>query len=256
MKQFILFCPGHGYNLSMLNQEPAQIRIASYNIHAGLDARNRPSLPLILETLEKVNADIVLLQEVDRLLPRSGFRDQLHYMGKNAGYPHRNFSGRLKLGPCAFGNAILSRLEIQQWHTIALPAGGGEPRAAIGAVLATHGAPQIWCTHLGLRSDWRENQLAFLSERFYLLPETTPVILGGDFNASPGAPEIRSFLQATRMTDFDLTAPTFPAENPVSRIDHLLGKGVELINSGTREDPGSDHCLIWADFSLPRMLQE
>src|SRR5690606_6980259 len=52
-------------------------RVATYNIHAGKDASQRPNLDRVAAVIDSLGADIVLLQEVDRGTERSGGVDQV-----------------------------------------------------------------------------------------------------------------------------------------------------------------------------------
>jgi endonuclease/exonuclease/phosphatase family metal-dependent hydrolase len=225
------------------------LRVASYNIHGGTDVDRKPSLKTIIATLKDVDADVILLQELDRLLPRSSFQDQYAVIADSLGYPHRAFYGRLCFGPCAFGNAIVSRLPVKRWQRLPLPSRGGEPRAALGATL--NDGTTLWCTHLGLRQDWRESQLAALSQA---INDTSgagsPAILGGDFNALRSDTEMEKMRERTQLDDFGEEAPTVPVVGPYRRIDHLLARGFTRRDAGTLEDRGSDHRLVWAEFEL------
>ncbi|MES2463780.1 MAG: endonuclease/exonuclease/phosphatase family protein [Armatimonadota bacterium] len=208
----------------------------------------------IIATLKDVDADLVLIQELDRLLPRSAFQDQFSLIADTLSYTYRAFYGRLCLGPCAFGNAVLSRLPVRRWQRLPLPSRGGEPRAAVGAILEDGTA--VWCTHLGLRQDWRMMQLAALTAAINQVNLTDgtegdcPAILGGDFNALRSDVEMEQLREQTGLSDFDEEAPTIPVVGPYRRIDHLLARGFTRLAAGTREDRGSDHRLIWADFEL------
>lgn len=236
------------YNLSM------SLRVASYNIHGGTDVDRKPSLGRIIASLKTINADIVLVQEIDRLLPRSAFQDQFALIADGLNLSYRAFYGRLCFGPCAFGNAIMTRLPVTHWQRIPLPSRGGEPRAALGANLEQ--GTSIWCTHLGLRKDWRESHLMSLAAAINASTHG-PAILGGDFNALRSDSEMEAFRTQTGLDDFGEEAPTVPVVGPYRRIDHLLARGFTRVNAGTPEDHGSDHRLIWADFAeLPLPASE
>ncbi|CAO0827444.1 hypothetical protein SMICM17S_01865 [Streptomyces microflavus] len=47
-----------------------------------------------------------------------------------------------------------------------------------------------------------------------------PKVLLGDFNAEPGAPELAPLW--AELTDAGPEAPTFPAQDPVKRIDYVV----------------------------------
>ena len=222
------------------------MRVCSYNIHGGTDEARAASLPEIAETLRASGADIAFLQECDRFLLRSRFAHQARILaralGENAAY---RFYGPLKFGPFAFGNAVLSRVPIAKTFHVKLRASGGEPRGAIG--IRTSGGLTLWSTHLGLRDDWRETQLAALADAIRAEGGDAPVIVGGDFNARLDAPEVQNFLAQTGLQVLSGDAPTFSASAPAHRIDFLFGRGVTGIDTGTLCAKGSDHCLIWAD---------
>ena len=222
-----------------------RFRVASYNIHGGTDADRKPSLDRIITSLRTVNADIVLLQEIDRILPRSTFQDQFALIADGLNLSCRAFYGRLCFGPCAFGNAIMTRLPVTRWQRLPLPSRGGEPRAAIGATLEQ--GTTVWCTHLGLRKDWRESQLATLAGAINAQPDRS-AILGGDFNALRSDSEMERLRSQTELDDFGEEAPTVPVVGPYRRIDHLLVRGFTRLDAGTPDDRGSDHRLTWADF--------
>ena len=224
----------------------AVLTICTYNIHAGRDAENRPSLPQIAAALADADADLCLLQEVDRNLPRSGFTDQAAALGR-AVSARAFFYGRLRFGTAAFGNATLSRLAVRTVRKIALP-GGGEVRGALGLHLEKENI-WVWNTHLGLREEWRAAQLAALEKA---LDDQPAALVGGDFNARLDEAAVGAFLSNTGLQILSADAPTFPAAAPAHRIDFVLGRGVFTSNASaeaaarTTAAPGSDHCLVWA----------
>jgi endonuclease/exonuclease/phosphatase family metal-dependent hydrolase len=211
-----------------------------------MDAHGRPSLAVIADSLGRVNADVVLLQEVDRFFPRSRFADESRLLGELLGM-RAHFYGRLRFGRSGFGNVILTRLETTDVRRVALGAvgSGGEPRAALGIALA--GGPMIWNTHLGLNPEWRHDQLDALADAVGI--GASPVIVGGDFNTGLEADEIQTFLGRTGLSPVSGDAPTFPVPHPTHRIDFLFARGMIRQDAGTIAAPGSDHCLIWADLT-------
>jgi endonuclease/exonuclease/phosphatase family metal-dependent hydrolase len=218
------------------------LTICTYNIHAGKDANGAPSLPAIAGALAALAPDLCLLQEVDRQMPRSGWQDQAALLAQAVG-GQVHFYGRLRFGPAAYGNAVLSRQPIRKVTYLPLP-GGGEPRSAIGVQLDDADGTWVWNTHLGLRPEWRREQLSRLAEA---LADQPSVLVGGDFNARPHDEEVAAFLQETGLAPLSADAPTFPVPNPTERIDLLLGRGgLMTAETTTTAAPGSDHCLVWA----------
>lgn len=222
------------------------MRVCTYNIHGGKDEARVPSLPQIAEALRESSADVILLQEVDRFLLRSGTQHQARILAQSLGDFHFRFYGRLRFGPLAFGNAILSRAPVAQTIHVPLRSSGGEPRCALGVRL--HNDTTVWNTHLGLRDEWRREQLAALADALNTHTKPNgPVIVGGDFNARLDAPEVQEFLAQTGLFPVSDAALTFPNSAPAHRIDFLLGRNVTAFGAETRQGAGSDHCLLWAE---------
>lgn len=229
------------------------LTVCTYNIHAGRDHQNRASLGQITATLVEARPDVCLLQEVDRRLPRSGWVDQAGALAQALG-ARAYFYGRLRAGPAAFGNALLTRRAVRQVRYVPLPSSGGEPRGALGVHLDD---PDLWVwnTHLGLKASWRAEQLAAL-EKAMAAQQT--VLLGGDFNATLDEPALAAFVARAGFLPLSLDTPTFPVPGPpTSRIDFLLGRNCFTWNAGNAEAaaattiaaPGSDHCLVWAQVT-------
>lgn len=222
------------------------LKVLTYNIHGGTDDARAPSLPQIAQTLAETGADVFLLQEVDRLLPRSQFRDQAKILADHLN-ASCHFYGRLRFGRAGFGNAILSRIPVARTVNLPLPATGGEPRAALGVKLQDSGIA-VWNTHLGLQADWRQTQLRALANAVENEPR---LLLGGDFNATLEAPEMQAFLAETGLAPISPDLPTFPNAAPTHRIDFLLARGLTAVDAATTAAPGSDHCLVRAAVELP-----
>lgn len=191
-------------------------------------------------------------------MPRSGFADQAALLARAMRQDNENewffaFGAALSLGGFAqYGNAILSRQPFASVRRLALPATGGEPRGAVGVTFGGNVPVAVWTTHLGLREEWRESQLAALADAVNAdAANGYAVIVGGDFNAGWDAPEAQGFAAKTGLAPVSPDAPTFPAHAPAHRIDFLLAApGVTVADAGiTADADASDHALLWADFS-------
>jgi endonuclease/exonuclease/phosphatase family metal-dependent hydrolase len=221
------------------------VRVVSYNIHAGSDADRNPSLPQLARTLCEADADVYLLQEVDRFFPRSQLRDQAEWLAVAVKARAWRFYGRLRSGRANYGNAILSRVPILENYRVPLPSDGGEPRAALGVLVA--GGITIWNTHLGLDAQWRGTQLSVLAAH---VGTAGAAVVGGDFNASTSSLEVAHFVEVTGLRPVSSDDLTFPALAPTARIDYLFARGMVRRSAGTIAGPGSDHCLIWAELGV------
>ena len=98
-----------------------QFRLITYNIHKGIggvDRRYRPER--IVTTLQRYDADIIFLQEVDYNVPRSRFHKQVDLIGDALAMRYRAFQRNVKLTRGHYGNAILSRYPLANVENINL----------------------------------------------------------------------------------------------------------------------------------------
>ena len=123
-------------------------RVLVYNIHAGKDAPGVGNLTRVAELIRSTNADVVLLQEVDKGTKRSGNVDQPAVLAAQTGF-HVAFGSALDYDGGKYGVAILSRWPIVSDTLFHLPvappqdrgAGSMEPRGALRAIIASPKGP-------------------------------------------------------------------------------------------------------------------
>jgi endonuclease/exonuclease/phosphatase family metal-dependent hydrolase len=169
------------------------IRLLTYNIHHGADKENHLALDAIMETIRQSGADIIALQEVDRVWDeRSDNCDEARYIAANLGMNFA-FGAALDICPAApgvgeYGVMILSRFAIADHDCYLLP-GRLEQRVVLRCTIRTlHGDMPVCCTHLGLSGEERAGQIAAMLE---WLPQQENLILMGDFNTAPAGPELQ-----------------------------------------------------------------
>lgn len=199
------------------------LRIVTYNIHHGADPSGRPSMEEIASLLESLDADIIVLQEVDRRYgSRSGWLDQAQELADRLSMQfvfgtalERRLLG-LRLGD--YGNLILSPHELSNPSVLTLPRQGTrEDRVLIGADVKLNGTSlRIYTTHLGLDEGERAEHAGLIRQAVASQVSHGPFVLAGDFNAPAGARELSGLPGRSAAQVHGITHPsTFPApRNP------------------------------------------
>lgn len=89
-------------------------------------------------------------------------------------------------------------------------------------------------------------------------PESTPLLMAGDFNADVGHPAFRRV--ADGLDDAQRVAGlgwvrTWPVVGerlpPYVQLDHLLSRGLTVVDAGQVGVQGTDHAMVWASYALP-----
>ena len=224
-----------------------------YNIHAGRDAAGVVNLDRVAQVIASTNADVVLLQEVDRNTARSGNADHFAMLMRLTKFDGA-FGKSLDYQGGQYGIAILSRRPITAHHVIPfrtdppqMRAGGSfEPRIAL--VVETRGPAgplRIINTHLDASGEdmYRRQEAEQLA---LTIPDESPQFAGGDFNSTPDS-AVHERMQSAGVRDAWLecgSGPelTYPADAPVKRIDYLyLSNGWTCTSAKVIETQASDH---------------
>ncbi|WP_162599837.1 endonuclease/exonuclease/phosphatase family protein [Nocardioides solisilvae] len=161
------------------------LKVATFNIHGGLGPRGR-DLPQVVAEIRASGADVVMLQEVDRFRPRSGGIDMPAVLGAELGMEHAFAPNVRHGGRAEYGVATLSRFPILDTEHVLLPNDPGKEQRGVLRTRLAVGPEEVdvYNTHLDHTSDplrrRQADQVRVLVER-----GGAPVVLGGDFNASP-----------------------------------------------------------------------
>jgi endonuclease/exonuclease/phosphatase family metal-dependent hydrolase len=258
------------------------LRLATINIASGRDTDGVTRLPLLGRALAGLDADVIALQEVDLLLPRSGSADQASVLAAacrgdgpawdvrfgaalhgtpGPGGGSRPAAGSLPAVP-SYGVALLTRHPVVRTHElrltpargrrpIPLPPGSGAPfwfirdeqRVALAAELSTPTGPlTVVTTHLSFAPVRAGVQLRRLRAWAADLPR--PLVLMGDLNLPGTLPRrLTGWTSAARV-------PTFPAQRPRVQLDHVLSDGLIGPLTPARAVPvgGSDHLGLIFDM--------
>jgi endonuclease/exonuclease/phosphatase family metal-dependent hydrolase len=253
------------------------MRLATFNIlHGRSTVDGMVDLDRLAEAIRVLDADVLALQEVDLLQPRSQLADLTAVAAEAMGAVSHRFAAALSgtpgatwmaatgaelPGSAAYGVALLSRYPVSNWQVLRLPRIPGrfpwwlpeprkmivvheEPRTVIVGQLSTPAGPLVVAnTHLSFVRGWGRRQLVRI--RRDLAAFTEPVVLMGDLNMP--SPRPTSITGYRALADHD----TFPVEHPNRQLDHILVRGIcpAVTGSSAIALPLSDHRALVVDLA-------
>jgi len=250
------------------------LRVATWNLRHGRSLRaGRVDLGAVAARIAALDADVVAVQEVDRLQRRSGRADQVVELAERLGW-HGLFAASM-VGPAgamrpaapdgvddggpAYGLGILSRHPLASPTTVVLPpvdgsapGGGGwradnEPRVVLRAAVPTvAGDVGITTTHLSWLpwNAWRQvrSVIGLAAAR------PGPAVIAGDLNLPRAG--VRAALRGSGW-HVACAGATFPGLRPVVQLDHVLVRGGRLVDMDVGPAYPSDHCVLSAAVVVP-----
>eukprot|EP01084_Bolivina_argentea_P020755 38574_1 len=212
------------------------IRLMSYNIHSGYGMDNKLDINRIAKCINSQNVDILCLQEAEWESTRYK-SDQTKDIANMCGlkYYHieaahdQHFNGY-------FGNSICSKYIILDTKILKYPkfcSCNRSKRNAIAVKLDIGNNNYIWCINTHFQNDIVYYETQYQS--YHLVHfvnnivenemkndssnEFIGVIIAGDFNL----PVVSSPIQylKNKFVSCDMIGSTFPASNPISKLDHI-----------------------------------
>ena len=224
------------------------IRVMTYNVHSGADPKGHLGLEAIAQIIEREDPDVVGLQEISRGWVINGSVDMLTWLSQRLGMVP-------VFGPATdaqWGNAVLTRLPIQDYENRPLPTSDLLLRRAFMVLSLDRGAEQpltVINTHYHHKSDGGairvQQSLAILG----YWSGTPNTVIMGDFNAEHGDPEIDLYGEAEFGDVLDLTGVvpgyTSPVPGPSRRIDYIfITPDLEASDGVIPPDEASDHLAV------------
>ena len=240
-----------------------QLRVMSYNIeygHEGLDS--------VAGVIRSQHPDIVGLQEVDvHWSERSNFVDQAAVLAARTGMNYR-FAHIYEIAkadpskpPREFGVALLSKYpifaftnhEITRHSTQDTTATVPMPGLLEAMVNVNGQIIRVFNVHLDYRRepDVRKKQVSEILS--YILGDAGMIILTGDLNATPDAPELQPLLSQLHDTWPKSADPglTFSSTKLEKKIDYvLLSNGLCPKGANVPHISGSDHFPMVVDLEI------
>ena len=224
------------------------IRVITYNLHNGADPKGHLGLEAIAQVIERENPDVVGLQEVSRGWVVNGSVDMLTWLSQRLGMVP-------VFGPAAdaqWGNAVLTRLPVQDYENHPLPTNDLLLRRAFMALTLDRGAEQpltLINTHYHHKSDGSAIRVQQSEAILGYWSGTPATAVMGDLNAEHGDPEIDLYGEAGFGDVLDLTnvvpGYTNPVPDPSRRIDYIfITPNLEAFDGVVPTDETSDHLPV------------
>ncbi len=247
------------------------IRLLSFNIHKGFAAGGRRfTLPPLRRALQRVDADVVLLQEVqgEHRRKAAGNPDwpsdgQTAHLAADL-WPHHAYGANRAHAHGHHGNALLSRGPLLRWTNHDVSNHPLERRGLLHGVVdvddqGTSRELHVICCHLDLTDHGRARQVARLAALIANeVPPSAPLVVAGDFNdwgGSAGEALADLGLHDAYRTLHGRLARSFPAWLPALPLDRIYLRGLMprrmLVLSSPQWRGLSDHLPLWcaAEFS-------
>lgn len=244
----------------------ASLRVMAYNIRHGQGNDNVVCLDRTASVIAKCNPDLVALQEVDMKITRSGNVEQAVELGRKLSM-EQQFGQIMDYRGGEYGQAVLSSYPIRKTITHKLPnpeAGDGEPQIALEVQVEV---PNI---------NGKTTTVSFVSIHFdsvsksnrtvqaravvdALAARSHPVILAGDFNAKPQGEPMKVFFAAGYKGLDTLGKFTYPAQNPVRKIDYILIRNLPVLHCRFEvvdEPMVSDHRPLFGELIVGKPAKE
>lgn len=237
------------------------LRAVTYNIHKarGLDGRTR--IERIARVLEKLDADIIALQEVVRVQSSAAQDDQAEWLHAQLPGFHLAFGENRAHRGGAYGNALLSRFKIAESENYDLTWRGRERRGCLRADIRLPPGDllHVFNVHLGTAFLERRHQGRLLTSARVLGRKVKgPRIVLGDFNEwtrGLATKLLSVHFEALRPKALLGRARSYPGVLPVLHLDHIYyDRALTLEKMSFHRSRtaliASDHLPLIADFTI------
>ena len=200
---------------------PTTLSYLTFNIGGGAPEnfgyKHPFDLPRAAQTIKKLDADFVALQEVDQFVGRNKNpkRDTAGDLAKAAGYPYHHFAKTITVRDGDYGIALLSKYKPLSVKSFVLPK-TNEQRVLLDARfrMADGKTLAVLATHLDFPSSARQKQATAIVQYLKDNPADR-VLFAGDLNANLDSPELK--ILATALTPLTPTiSETFTTPHTVS----------------------------------------
>ncbi len=229
-----------------------KITVMSYNVkYCSPYNSTTPNVDSVANVLKAAKPDIVLLQELDRNTTRSGKTDQLAVLSKKTDLPYTAYGKAIDYQGGESGLGILSRYQLSDVQIIKLPRVEIPDtyvsyRILLKATISVNGKKiAIGNTHLELTQQNRDLQVPEINK--VLSAANMPVILGGDFNATPENNTMQTFFGYGFKKTCLQGCNTITSLAPTREIDYIIYRPeskFNIISHDVISTLASDHMPI------------
>ena len=211
--------------LNVNAQDTLKLRVMTYNLRFGELA----TIDQLAEQIKALNPDFVALEEVDvnthrSLAPHQNGKNMLSELAGKTNL-FGLYGKTIPFSNGYYGIGILSRYPCISVNKFALPnPQGEEPRVLLEGLFEVGKTDTVFfaATHLDVKDErTRELQAGYITDHFKDSP--FPVIIGGDFNATPDSKVIKDIM-VRNWSDVTDSSLTFPAREPKVKIDYLFAR--------------------------------
>lgn len=218
------------------------ITVMTYNLHQAFGMDNKLDLEEVLATITEADPDIVGFQEADAGRVPSLSIDEVLWLA-------RRLNMHSAYGPSwgnTYGVAVLSKYPILD-HQRYLLTSHEQQRACLETKIDVSGETlSFFSVHLGLNTPERERQLDEVLA--YTAAASPPIVLVGDFNATPDSHEISRVLERFE-NSFALAGEgsgyTSPADGPYQTIDYVfVSPDIRVLSARVISSLASDHLPV------------
>lgn len=244
--------------------EPKRIRIGTYNIKHGADVSktdgvnyadtDETAFQTLAEDIKSLDLDIVGLQEVDNLAPRSGSLNQLALLSEYTGYKYFYYMRNIAWPSSSYasaGSGILSKYPIiagSESSTELSRGNSWDQVRMLGHVTIDVDGTMIhfYNTHLTpLQPEVRAGEFLLINDA---TKDKEYCFLTGDFNC----PSFEEFNVLENLKIFNCDENkfiTYPKDQKFMDNIGYSAKFTPVANvGGVLENFHSDHSLLWAEF--------
>lgn len=239
------------------NTEKYRLKLLTYNIHHGVGVDGKLDLDRIAKVIKHSGADIIGLNEVDFVMRRTGFKNQISYLAKKLDMNYA-FGASQKRITGSYGNAILSKYPINDVENYKLPSLdniNSETRSLLKVEIEISDNKNekniyIMSTHLSLNKGERLKQIRWIDDMVNNI--SFPYIIMGDFNT--GIEEVVYTVGANENSKFVPLLKgikTFPSINPGKEIDlYFSAAPIEVIKGFSIDSNASDHLPLYLELDI------